>query len=93
MTFDSKTIQAIISYASIIMGVLTTQLQGVHLPVWGSAILGIFGILLHPDTSVTASAGTAKPVLELTGAKSNPQQVPSVPVPAQVVPTVPVQMG
>ena len=53
MTFDSKTIQAIIAYAAIVMGVLTTQLQGVKLPVWGSIILGVFGVLLHPDTSLT----------------------------------------
>lgn len=86
MTFDSKTIQAIIAYASIIMGVLTTQLQGVHLPVWGSAILGIFGILLHPDTSVTAPATPAKPVLDVT-----PKPPSAVPVPA--VPVVPTQIG
>lgn len=85
MTFDSKTIQAIIAYASLIMGVLTTTLQGVHLPVWGSAILGIFGILLHPDTSVTVPTVSApKPVLDLT-------PKPAVPVPA--VPVVPTNIG
>ena len=46
-------VQRVISYASIVMGVLTTQLSGVKLPTWGSIILGVFGILLHPDTSIT----------------------------------------
>ena len=54
MTVDGKTIQAIIAYASIVMGVLTSQLSGIHLPPLASAILGIFGVLLHPDTSVNA---------------------------------------
>jgi hypothetical protein len=61
MTVDSKTIQYVISYASIVMGVLTTQLQGIHLPTWGSVILGIFGVLLHPDTSVTAVPAAKSP--------------------------------
>lgn len=55
MTVDGKTIQAIIAYAAIVMGVLTTELQGVKLPTWGSVILGVFGILLHPQTSITAN--------------------------------------
>lgn len=55
---NQKLIQSIISYASIVMGVLTTQLQAIHLPTAASAILGIFGILLHPQTSITSPSNS-----------------------------------
>lgn len=55
MTVDLKSMQTIIAYASIVMGVLTQALAGIHLPAVASAILGVFGVLLHPDTSVTTS--------------------------------------
>ena len=58
MTVDGKTIQSVIAYASIIFGVLTTQLQGIHLPTAASVILGVFGVLLHPDTSITSTPTT-----------------------------------
>ena len=92
MTFDSKTIQAIIAYAAIVMGVLTTQLQGVKLPVWGSIILGVFGVLLHPDTSLTVPVvSPAKPVLALTPQPlPTPVAVPSVPGNAGAPTTIPV---
>ena len=63
MTIDLKSLQSVIAYASIVMGILTTQLAAVHLPPLASAILGIFGILLHPQTSITAPAGTAAPII------------------------------
>ena len=50
---NSKLVQTIVSYAAIIMGVLTTQLNGIKLPTAASIILGIFGVLLHPQTSIT----------------------------------------
>ena len=65
----SALLQHVLAYAAVVMGVLTTQLQGVHLPAWGSAILGIFGILLHPWTSVTST--------------SAPAQAPAPPTPQQ----------
>lgn len=55
----SKTLQTIVAYLSIVFGVLTTQLQSIHLPVLASAILGAFGVLLHPQTSITAPQQTA----------------------------------
>ncbi len=55
----SKTLQTIVAYLSIVFGVLTTQLQAIHLPVVASAILGVFGVLLHPQTSVTSPPTTA----------------------------------
>lgn len=58
MTVDGKTIQAIIAYASLVFGVLTQALQGIHLPVAASVILGVFGILLHPNTSITSPPAT-----------------------------------
>lgn len=62
ITFDPKNIslQSVIAYASIVMGVLTSQLSAIHLPTVASAILGIFGVLLHPQTSVTSSAPSVK---------------------------------
>lgn len=62
MTVSPKLIQSIISYVSIIMGILTTQLQGIHLPVVASIILGVFGVLLHPQTSITATPAATTPV-------------------------------
>ena len=56
VTIDNKTIQAIIAYAAVVFGVLTTQPNGIHLSPTASAILGVFGILLHPDTSITVPA-------------------------------------
>lgn len=46
--------QKVIAYASIVFGVLTQTLSGIHLPPTASIILGVFGILLHPQTSVTS---------------------------------------
>ena len=60
MTVSPKTIQAIIAYAAVVFGVLTSTLSGIHLPVVASAILGVFGVLLHPDTSITATPAPAK---------------------------------
>ncbi len=51
----SKTVQSIIAYVSIVFGVLTTQLHAIHLPVVASIILGVFGVLLHPQTSITST--------------------------------------
>ena len=65
-----KFIQTVISYLSIVFGVLTTQLQGIHLPTAASVILGVFGVLLHPDTSITVPA-------------QPPSAVPGVQPPAQ----------
>ena len=56
----SALLQHVMAYAAVVMGVLTTQLQGVKLPVWGSVILGVFGILLHPWTSVTSTNAPAQ---------------------------------
>ena len=56
ITVNGKTVQAIVAYAAIVFGILTTQLQGIHLPALASAILGVFGVLLHPQTSITAPA-------------------------------------
>lgn len=61
MTINTKTLQEIIAYAAIVMGVLTTTLQGVHLPPVASAILGVFGVLLHPSTSITTNESPKPP--------------------------------
>ena len=53
MTINPKLVQQIVSYIAILFGVLTTQLQSIHLPPTASLILGAFGILLHPQTSIT----------------------------------------
>jgi hypothetical protein len=53
--------QRIVAYAGIVMGVLTTVVASVHLPTAGSSALALFGILLHPDTSITASSSTPPP--------------------------------
>ena len=56
----SALFQHIMAYAAIVVGVLTTQLQGIQLPSWGSAILGAFGILLHPWTSVVSTSAPSQ---------------------------------
>ncbi len=53
MTIDAKTIQAFVAYLAVVFGVLTTQPNSIHLSPLASGILGVFGILLHPDTSIT----------------------------------------
>jgi hypothetical protein len=70
MVVDLKSMQQIIAYASIVMGVLTQALAGIHLPVVASAILGVFGILLHPDTSVN-TAGTTVTTTTAPTSRSN----------------------
>jgi hypothetical protein len=45
--------QHILSDAAVIFGVLTQALSGIHLPPTASLILGAFGVLLHPQTSIT----------------------------------------
>jgi hypothetical protein len=50
-----KVFQRLVAYVSLVMGVLTTVLADIKLPGAGSGALAIFGILLHPDTSVTSS--------------------------------------
>ena len=45
--------QHILSLAAILFGVLTQAMSTIHLPPTASLILGAFGILLHPQTSIT----------------------------------------
>ena len=54
MTIDTKTIQTLIAYASVVFGVLTQTLSGIQLSPTASIILGLFGVLLHPKTSITS---------------------------------------
>lgn len=56
MYVNPKLVQSVIAYASIVFGVLTQALSGIHLPAVASAILGVFGMLLHPDTSVNSTS-------------------------------------
>ena len=56
----SAMVQHVMAYAAIVVSVLTTQLSGIKLPVWGSVVLGVFGILLHPWTSVTSTSAPAQ---------------------------------
>lgn len=58
MTINPKVIQATIAYLAVVAGILTSTLNGVTLPPTASAILGIFGILLHPQTSITTPTPT-----------------------------------
>ena len=68
MTIDSKTIQGLIAYLAIVFGVLTTQPNTIHLSPLASAILGVFGVLLHPDTSITVpTTPTPAPLLAPQG--------------------------
>ena len=56
MTIDLKNLQSVIAYAAIVMGILTTgPINGITLPHIASAILGVFGVLLHPQTSINAN--------------------------------------
>jgi hypothetical protein len=59
MYVNPKLVKQVISYASIIMAVLTQALSGIHLSPTASAILGVFGVLLHPDTSIVSTSGSA----------------------------------
>jgi hypothetical protein len=55
-TTQLKTVtQHVMADAAVVFGVLTQTLSGIHLSPTASAILGVFGILLHPWTSVTAT--------------------------------------
>ena len=53
--------QHIMADAAVVFGVLTQALSGIHLSPTASAILGVFGILLHPWTSVTSTPTPSKP--------------------------------
>lgn len=82
MTIDGKTVQQVIAYASIVMGVLTQALSGIHLDPIASAILGVFGVLLHPQTSVNATspASAASPKSAGIPAQGGGPTVPQAPV-------------
>jgi hypothetical protein len=60
MLINGKTLQTLMAYGAIVMSVLTQALAGVHLPAIASGVLGVFGILLHPNTSITAPASEVK---------------------------------
>ena len=53
--------QHVMAYAAVVFGVLTTQLQGIKLPMAASVILGVFGVLLHPWTSITQTTHALPP--------------------------------
>lgn len=61
MTISARQIQQVIAYASIVMGILTQAVAGIHLSPIASAILGTFGVLLHPDTSVNVAPPAPSP--------------------------------
>jgi hypothetical protein len=75
--------QHILADASIVFGVLTQALGGIHLPVLASAILGVFGVLLHPQTSITIPPATV-PVTTPTGVVVNAPVAPVAVGPATV---------
>jgi hypothetical protein len=52
-------VQRFVAYASIAMALITSVVSTIHLPTVSSGALALFGILLHPDTSVTGTS--AKP--------------------------------
>lgn len=71
---NPKLVQQVIAYASIVMAVLTQALNGIHMSPVASAILGIFGVLLHPQTSITS---TEKPTVNASGSSTKTgQQTP-----------------
>lgn len=47
-------VQRITAYAMFAMALITSVVSAVKLPMASSTALALFGILLHPDTSVTA---------------------------------------
>jgi hypothetical protein len=61
MNIKIPSVQSIIAYLSIVMGVLTTQLSAIHLPTAASVILGVFGVLLHPQTSIVVPSPSETP--------------------------------
>jgi uncharacterized membrane protein len=63
---SKKLIQTVIAYGAIVMAVLTQALAGVHLDPVASAVLGVFGILLHPGTSITTASVNAELTKELS---------------------------
>jgi hypothetical protein len=77
--------QRIIAYAAVIMGVLTQALAGIHLPWVASLILGVFGTLLHPDTSITIpTTPTTAAVAAAPAGTTFVQTAPGVFTPADV---------
>jgi hypothetical protein len=68
----SRNLQSFIAYASIVFGILTTQLQAIHLPALASAILGVFGVLLHPQTSITSAPTKATSPSQLPTSSAPP---------------------
>lgn len=84
--------QKVIAYGSIVMAVLTQALAGIHLPMVASAILGAFGVLLHPDTSFGATGGSQTPPLVHVvppRPAAPPATTQAQPQPAPVAPVVP----
>jgi hypothetical protein len=57
----STVTQHVMADAAVVFGVLTQALSGIHLTPTASAILGVFGILLHPWTSVTSTPTSPTP--------------------------------
>lgn len=55
MTISKAVMQELMAYAAIVMSVLTQTVPSITTPAVASAILGVFGILLHPQTSVSAT--------------------------------------
>lgn len=58
--------------AAVVFGVLTQALSGIHLDPTASAILGVFGVLLHPWTSIVATPSTPTPAQPPTVAPPTP---------------------
>lgn len=58
--------RTLMAYAALVMGILTAgPVHSITLPVIGSALLGAFGVLLHPHTSVVAHPEAGEPVTPL----------------------------
>jgi hypothetical protein len=54
--------RTLMAYAAIVMGILTSgPVNQITLPVVASAMLGAFGVLLHPHTSVVAHSDPEQP--------------------------------
>lgn len=64
MIVNTKLLQELMAYAAIVFAVLTQAFPSIGLPPVASGVLGAFGIVLHPLTSVNATVSASSTAVQ-----------------------------
>jgi hypothetical protein len=82
----ASVVRQVLAIAAIVMGALTSALQGIHLPPAVSAVLAAGGLVLLNLEHYLSDPSTGNPVTTTTTTTATPAPAPPAPVPVPAPP-------